>query len=370
MKSFLLNIFLSFLCFTGLYYPQDYYSGTNRFTVNIMPVFEAWSISGSTHFSEFSNIVSVGYYPSHNTSISLRSKYAAVGGDLNSLNGLSDSQISLRHSLSKYNLILTAGINIPSGKTKLSANQFETVRFISQDLFGMRTPNFGEGTNVILGASWIHQLSDNYVAGLGASYQIKTEYQPLSGFSDKYKPANEISVTGGLDIKLSDTQTLTGDIMSVFFGNDKVNGNEVFSSGNMTVFDAVYKQYFGFNGLSAILLYSIVSEKYYGSDIFTDNISSTLESLKLNPNKFYFGINFVQRFSVKYSLGYGIFTSIYEKTASFFSDYTVYGFNLNPDIKISSQLNIPVYLRYSRGSAPSKPDISSFSFGAGIGILF
>ncbi|MFZ0455267.1 MAG: hypothetical protein WAM24_16105, partial [Ignavibacteriaceae bacterium] len=132
----------------------------------------------------------------------------------------------------------------------------------------------------------------------------------------------------------------------------------------------VYKQYFGFNGLSAILLYSIVSEKYYGSDIFTDNISSTLESLKLNPNKFYFGINFVQRFSVKYSLGYGIFTSIYEKTASFFSDYTVYGFNLNPDIKISSQLNIPVYLRYSRGSAPSKPDISSFSFGAGIGILF
>lgn len=370
MKIFLLNIFLLFICFNELNYPQEYYSGTNRFTVNVMPVFETWSIKGSTHFSEFSNIVSLGYYPSHNTSLLLKTKYASVGGDLNNLNGLSDSKISVKHSLSKYNLILTAGVNIPSGKTKLSANQFETVRFISQDLFGMRTPNFGEGTNVILGASWIHQLSDNYVAGLGASYQIKTEYQPLSSFNDKYKPANEISITGGLDIKLSETQTLTGDIMSVFFGNDKVNGNEVFSSGNMTVVDAVYKQYFGFNGLSATLLYSIVSEKYFEDNVFSNNIASTIESLKLNPNKFYFGINFIQRFSAKYSLGYGIFTSIYEKTASFFSDYTVYGFNIIPNIKLTSELSIPVILKYSRGSAPGKPDISSFTFGAGIGILF
>ena len=370
MKIFLISIFLLFICFTEISYPQYYYSGTNQFTVNIMPVFETWSIKGSTHFSEFSNIVSLGYYPSHNTSLSFRTKYASVGGDLNNLNGLSDSKISVKQSLSKYNLIIAAGINIPSGKTKLSANQFETVRFISQDLFGMRTPNFGEGTNVILGITWIHKLSDNYVAGFGASYQVKTEYQPLSGFTDKYKPANEISLTGGIDIKLSDTQTLTGDIMSVFFGNDKVNGSEVFSSGNRTVIDAVYKQYFGFNGLSATLLYSIISEKYFEDKLFSNNFTSSIESLKLNPNKFYMGLNFNQRFSNKYSLSYGIFMNIFEKTASFFSDYTLYGFNITPNIKVSSELNIPVILKYSRGSAPGKPDISSFTIGAGIGILF
>ena len=234
----------------------------------------------------------------------------------------------------------------------------------------MRTPNFGEGTNVILGVSWIHQLSDNYVAGLGASYQIKSEYQPLSGYTDKYKPANEISVTGGIDIKLSETQTLTGDIMSVFFGNDKVNGNEVFSSGNTTVVDAVYKQYFGFNGLTAVLLYNIISEKYFEDNMFSNNITSSIESLKLNPNKLYMGVNFNQRFSYKYSLNYGIFLSLFEKTASFFSDYTLYGFSINPNIKVSSELSIPVILKYSRGSAPNKPDISSFNFAAGINILF
>jgi hypothetical protein len=370
MKIFLLNIFLYIIFFTGVNYSQDYYTGTNQFTGRILPVYETWSIKGSTKFSEFTNIISLGYYPSHNTSLSFTTKYASVGGDLNNLNGLSDSQISMRQSFSKYNLVLNAGINLPSGKTKLSPNQFETVRFISQDLFGMRTPNFGQGTNMILGVSWIHPLSDNYVAGLGVSYQLKTEYQPLSDFSEKYKPANEISFTGGLDIKLSDTQTLTGDIMSVFFGNDKINGNEVFSSGSMTVIDAVYKQYFGFNGLSAILLYSIVSEKYFEDNIFSNSITSAIESLKLNPNKFYIGVNFNQRFNSKYSLNYGIFTSIYEKTASFFSDYTVYGLNVSPNVKVSSQLSIPVILKYSMGSAPNKPDVSSFTFGAGINLIF
>ena len=370
MKILLLNILLLLMMFQGINYSQEYYSGTNRFSINILPVFENWGIKGSTHFSEFTNFISFNFFPSHNTSISFNTKYASVGGDLNNLNGLSDSKVSIKQRISKYNLILTAGVNIPSGKTKLSSNQFETVRFISQDLFGMRTPDFGQGTNAILGLSWIHQLSDNYVAGLGASYQIKTEYQPLSSFIDKYKPANEISLTGGIDVKLGETQTLTGDIMSVFFGNDKVNGNEVFSSGNMTVVDAVYKQYFGFNRLSVTLLYSIISEKYFEDNFISTNITSSIESLKLNPNKFYMGINFNQRFSYKYSLNYGIFMSIFEKTASFFSDYTVYGFNLNPNIKISSQFSIPVILKYSIGSAPDKPGISGFTFGAGINILF
>ena len=370
MKIFLLNIFLLFIFFTGVNYSQDYYAGTNRFSFRFLPVFETWSIKGSTHFSEFTNIISMGYYPSHNTALSLNTKYASVGGDLSNLSGLSDSQISLRQSFSKYNLIINAGINLPSGKTKLSANQFETVRFLSQDLFGMRTSNFGEGTNIILGVSWINKLSDNYVAGLGASYQIKTEYQPLSDFNDKYKPANEISVTGGLDIKLSETQTLTGDIMSVFFGNDKVNGNEVFSSGSMTVLDAAYKQYFGFNSLNAMILYNIISEKYFENNIFSTNITSTIESLKLNPNKFYLSAVFNQRFTSLFSLSYGIYTSIYENTSSFFSNYTIWGINLSPNFQVSSTTNIPIFFSYSIGNGNGKPVLNGLAFNTGINIVF
>lgn len=366
-----LSLFCSIILLISIQtFSQDYYSGTNQFSVHIFPVLESWSIKDNTSFSEFTNIVSLGYFPSHNTTLTLNTKFASVGGELNNLNGLSDSQISLKQSISKYNLIINAGINLPTGKTKLAANQFESVRFISQDLFGMRTPNFGQGTNIILGVSWIHQLSDDYVIGFGTSYQIKTEYQPLSNFTEKYKPANEISFTGGLDIKLSNTQTLSGDVMSVFYGNDKINGKDVFSSGSRTVVDAVYKQYFGFNGLSVATLYSIVSEKYFEDNVFSNNVTSALESLKLNPNKFYIGVNFNQRVSPEYSFNYGIFTSIYEKTASFFSDYIVYGISVSPNFRISQQFNIPVIIKYSRGSASNKPDISSFTFGLGVNMIF
>jgi hypothetical protein len=370
MKLFLLNVFLFSILFTGANFPQDYYRGTNLFSLRIIPVIETWNVKSSSSFSEFTNTFSLGYYPSHNTSLMFNTKYANVGGDLNNLNGFSDSQIALIHNLSKYNLTLTLGINIPSGRTKLSQTQFETERYISQDLFGLKTPNFGQGTNIILGASWIHQLSENYVAGLGISYQIKTEYQPLSGFPDKYKPSNEISVTGGTDIKLSNTQTLTADIMSVFYGNDKVNGNDIFSSGSRTVFDLIYRQYFGFNELSAKMLYSIVSEKYYNNNIFSYNAASAIESTKLNPNKFYIGLNFNQWFTPLFSFNYGIFTSTYENTALFFSNYTLFGVNLSPNFKISSSVNVPVILRYSIGSAPGKPDLQGLTFGTGINFLF
>ncbi len=370
MKSYPVYIFLIALLFTVTGKAQDYYPGTNMFSIRISPIYESWSIKNDINFSEFTNVVSLNYYPSHNTSISFNTKYASTGGELNALNGFSDSQFLLKHNFSKINIIVNAGINIPSGITKLSATQFETLKYIGQDLFQMRTPNFGQGTNLILGTSWLHQISQNFVLGLGLSYQIKSEYQPLSNFNQNYKPSNEFSAAAGFNMKLSQTQELTGDLISTFYGNDKVNGNEVFSSGSRTVLDAVYKQYFAFNSLSVTVLYSIVSEKYFGDKIFADNIISTLESLKLNPNKFYLNANFNQRFTAMFSLGYGIYTSIYEKTASYFSNYTIYGLNLTPNFKVSSTLSIPFLINYSIGSASGKQDLHGFSFRTGVNLLF
>ncbi len=347
-------------------FSQSYYTERNSATIQFMPIYESWSIKNNVAFSEFTSALSLSYFPSSNTNLMLNTNYAATGGDLNSISGFSDTRISVKHNFSKYNLVLTAGVNIPSGKTKLSTDQFETLRFIGQDLFGMRTPNFGQGTNFILGASWVHELSDNYVVGLGLSYQVKSQYQPLKDFIDKYTPSNEISVTGGLDVKISNTQTVTGDIISVFYGSDKINGKEVFSSGYRMIFDLLYKQYFGFNRLSIVLLYSIISEEYYGQSVYADAISSTFEDLKLNPNKFSIGVNYSQRFSSWFSLGYGIQTSFYENTSSFFSNYVLYGITVAPKLKVSSIVNLPVFIRYLIGSSSGKPGLSGFTLGTGI----
>ncbi len=361
---------------------QDYYSAS-RFSLSIMPVYENWNVLNNSKFSEFTNSVSLGYNTWRDGRVSFATKYASVGGDLNRLNGFSDSQLSLRQNLTKYNLIFSVGVNIPSGRTKLTNSQYQTLRIISQGLFGMRTPDFGQGTNFILGATWVHPVSDNFVIGLGLSYQIKTQYQPLQDYSGKYKPANEISATGGFDLKFPGTQTLTGDITGIFYGNDKMDGNDVFSSGSRTLIDLMYKKYFGYNRFSAMMFYSIVTEKYFDQNIFSDvNILNNLtpvdvqllyslvNNVKLNPNQLYLRAAFDQRFSTGFSMGYGVFMSSFEKTISYFSGYTVFGLMVTPTIKFSPSVSIPFLFKYSTGSASNKPNVQNFTIGAGINLSF
>jgi len=260
------------------------------------------------------------------------------------------------------NLILNGGLNLPSGKTELTSTEFLTSRIISQDIFSMKTPSFGQGLNIFLGATWLHPVSDNFVFGVGAAYQIKNEYQPLDSISDKYKPSNEISVTGGFDIKLSRTSTLTGDVTGIFYGSDKLAGNEVFSTGNRIVSHLLFRQYFDFNVLSFMALYrNVAIDKLKGLYAFIDNE-------KFTPNQFYLGFFFNQKFSSVFSFEYGVFSSFYEKTASIFSGYNLYGLSLSPEFRLSPIVTLPVLLKFAFGNADQKPDLQNFEIGSGIRI--
>jgi hypothetical protein len=362
MKRFLGLIILLVLTIEGYNSAQDIYSERPAASISFMPIYESWSASDTTGFSEFSSIFSFGYNPLQNTSLGLVTRYASVGGDVSSLSGLSDMQVTIKQRLPDQNLTFDGGVNIPSGKTKLNTEEFFTSRIISQELFSLRTPNFGQGLNTFLGVTWLHPFSDNVVGGFGLSYQFKSEYQPLAIVSDKYTPSNELSLTAGLDIKLSESQTLTGDFTGIFYGSDKLNGQEIFSSGNRLIFNAMYRQFFGFNYLSFYLLYR---------DVALDQLKgqyAVIENEKITPNQLYIGVSYNQRFNSRFSMGYGIFTSIYEKTAGYFSGYTLYGLNLTPNFSLSSSFSIPVYLKYAFGSAANKTNLTNFEIGAGIKI--
>jgi len=360
MKRFLLFIYLLIILLTCSNYPQDIYSEQPVFRIKFMPTYESWSVNDSTGFSEFTSIFSAGYNPLKNTSLGLVARYASVGGDVSSLSGLSDMQIIIKQRLPDYNLTFDGGINIPSGKTKLNTDEFITSRIISHELFNMRTSNFGQGLNIFLGATWLHPLSDNVVMGAGISYQLKSEYNPLADTPEKYLPSNEISLTAGLDIKLSETQTITGDFTGIFYGSDKLDGKDIFSSGNRLIFNSMYRQFFGFDYLEFYLLYrNIALDEFKGEYAVLDN-------KKITPNQVYIGASFNQRINISFSLRYGIFTSIYEKTASYFSGYTLYGVSISPQFIVSSSFSIPILLKYAIGSAKDKTDLQNFEVSAGI----
>lgn len=364
MKRFLrICLFLIFIL-TFNSFPQDIYNQRPNATITVMPVYENWSVNDSTKFSEFSSIISAGYNPLEYTAVGLVTRYASANtsvGNFNSdLNGLSDLQLFVKQKLPDENLTFNAGVNIPSGKTKLSATEFAVSQVISQELFGLRTPSFGQGFNAFVGATWLHPVSDEVVIGAGLSYQLKSEYQPLKDLSDKYTPSNEVSLTAGLDIKLSETQTVSGDLTGIFYGSDKLNGEEVFSSGNRIVFTSMYRQFFGFDYIMVNLLYrNVALDQLKGQYAVYDNE-------KFTPNQVYLAASYNQRFNSSFSLGYGVFASIYEKTAAYFSGYKLYGLRLTPTFRLSSSVSIPIMLRYAIANADGKTDLSNYVISGGI----
>ncbi len=341
------------------------YSQANKvLSINFFSFYENWKVQSDRNFSELSNIISLGYYPTSNTNLMLNAKYATVSGDVNDLNGFSDMQVLARHTFAEYNLSLNGGVNIPSGKTKLNQEEFLTSQVISNDLFNLRTPGFGQGMNIFFGVTWLNALSDNFVIGTGLSYQIKGEYQPLDENPSKYSPSNEISATAGFDMKLDQTSTLTGDVTGIFYGSDELDGEKIFSSGTRIISSLLYKKYFSFDYLSVFALYRNVALDEL------EGVFAVIDNEKINPNQFYISLSYSQRFSPKVRIEYRLFSSIFEKTASFFSGYKIFGISVNPEFIISSSLKIPVFLKYAIGITSSESNLNNFEIGAGLGLSF
>lgn len=364
MKRVIKLCLLLILMLAVNHYSQDIYSEQVTVNITLMPVYESWTLNDSTDFTEFTSIISAGYNPLENTSIGLVTRYASAdansGNFTSKLSGLSDLQFLIKQKLPDQNLSFDGGVNIPSGKTKLSTEEFAVSQVVSQELFGLRTSNFGQGLNAFLGATWLHPVSEEVVIGVGVSYQLKSEYQPLAAADDKYKPSNEISLTAGLDIKLSETQTISGNYTGIFYGSDKLNGKNIFTSGNRMIFNAMYRQYFTYDYLMFYALYrNVALNKLEGNYAVLDNE-------KITPNQVFLAASYNQRFNSSFSLGYGLFTGIYEKTAGYFSGYTMYGASLSPLFRISPMVSIPVYLKYAIGNADGKSDLSNYEVSAGI----
>lgn len=364
MKRFLFVLSLCIVLTNNFSFAQELRGSVKKFSLNILPIYETWSIEDSISFSEFTNLLNASYFFSDNTNLALTSQYAAVGGDLNPLSGLSDMQILFSHYLDNKIIGFQAGVNIPSGKTKLTSDEFVTSRMISQNLFAMNTPNFGQGLNAFVGVTWTQPLSKTFVIGAGLSYQYKNEYQPLKDVSAKYDPSDEFSVTGGFDVNLSKSSTITADVTGVFYGSDELDGVKIFKTGNRLISNLLYRQYFDFNILSINFIYRHISvEEIEGS-------GPVLDEEKINPSQFYSGVSFYHKISPEFLMNYGLFLILYEETATYFSGYTVFGARLSPEFSVSSNIKIPVFIKIASGSHSDNPGLFYYQIGSGVKFNF
>jgi hypothetical protein len=367
MKKFSPVILLILLFSGNSGFTQESNPGNSRLTfIQILPYYQSWKSeiakgnNESENISQLSNIFSINYPFSRTLALSLRGAYAKVSGDVYSLNGFCDSQLAFKYRLLKYNLVLDAGINIPHGKEKLSPDEFNTSRIISQNIFRMHVPNLGQGLNFYAGMAWAHPVSDHMVIGLGASYQVRGEYQPGSNDPMKYQPSDEFLLTGGLDYRLTENSSLSLDITGIFYGSDMVENEEIFSAGRRMIANLMYRYAFRYDQLSLLILYR---------DQALDELKGELasgENEKVNPNLFAVVGKYHHRISRILNLAYIIDARLYEETSSPFSGFQIYALGLEPLFRISAQFEVPVILKFYSGKNKDGTNITGFETGMGL----
>lgn len=123
-------------------------------------------------------------------------------------------------------LLVTAGLNIPTGKTGLNADETTALQAVSAPSLRMPFGSFGSGGGATLGLIRAFE-GDDWAVAIGASVEQRTEYSAIalalaSGKSEtKIAPGTAAHVTFGVDRSLGESR-LSALIVGDIFSKDKV----------------------------------------------------------------------------------------------------------------------------------------------------
>ena len=225
--------------------------------ITLQPTFQRYG-EGATALSEWSLPLTAFVPIRDNLVVGLRTGLARAGGeDFAAVAGRTDLQatVSYTRPVSEGSLILNLGVNLPSGSTALTVDEFETITQLSQNFYPFQMPGFGQGFKISPGATWAVPAGERVMIGLGASYQLRGGFTPVSGMDESYNPGDEVRLTGGIDIQIRRNQAVSGDLTVTLYGTDMLGDVEQFGPGSKVSATAQYRQDIGFNTVRIVARY-------------------------------------------------------------------------------------------------------------------
>jgi hypothetical protein len=141
---------------------------------------------------------------------------ATVDGRAASINGLTDTQIRGSYALSD-NVVITLGINAPTGKATISTSQLEIAGLLGTDLLGNAVPAYGSGLAITGGIAVGRQVGGWNVSG-GASVRQATGFAPFDTGSVRFVPGSEYRGSLSGDRELGGGRLAIGMTASTFAG--------------------------------------------------------------------------------------------------------------------------------------------------------
>ncbi len=333
-------------------------------SVSLLPIYQQWSSNGKEIFSETSILLSLYQPVSKEASIGIRGSYATAGGNTPTLRGLNDAQVTGSYHIEPANVIVGVGLNLPTGKSKLTVAEFATSYLVSNTAFRSRVAQFGAGLNVMPSATWAFTLSDDIVGGVGALYQYRGKFVPIVDVGE-FDPGDEVALSGGMDFRLDPATSLSFDGVYSIYGKDKLDGVVLFSPGSRLIASGRFRRNFQHDELSVMAILRLRANT---------NVPIPFLLLPSNertdPNQYELLVSYAWRASE--SLTLHVFTDgrISEETLTDLSGLRLWGIGIAPLFTISDNISVPVRLKFTTGQAKGGTSLLGIEAGAGISVAY
>lgn len=140
------------------------------------------------------------------------------------LSGLTDTQIRANYAFGQDFVVVTAGLNLPTGSATVDPSELEAASRIGSDFLTFPISGFGSGFGMTGGAAVARPMG-SWNFGFGASVRRSSEYEPFLIAPDtalKFTPGPEYRARLGMDHPFG-TGRMSFGLTYSKFGDDKAN---------------------------------------------------------------------------------------------------------------------------------------------------
>jgi hypothetical protein len=148
------------------------------------------------------------------------------------MNGLTDTQVRANYAFGQDFLVLTTGVNLPTGSATIDPDQVDAATRIGSDFLLFPISGFGSGFGFTGGLA-VAKPVGVWNLGFGTSVRYSGEYEPYrdaSGVAQKFTPGPEYRARFGADMPYG-TGRMSFGLTYSKFGDDKANAAS-FTSGD------------------------------------------------------------------------------------------------------------------------------------------
>ncbi len=284
-----------------------------------------------------------------------------TGTDL-SVSGLTDVSLQVNHSFSNDHLLLSGGLNLPTGKRELDvATEWPILGYLAQNylVFPMREYGEGFGFNLLAGGA---TMVGSIRCGLGVSYQYTGKYTPYKN-AGKYNPGDRFSINGGGDYR-SGGFSLSGNVLFGIYGTDKIDDKRVFKQSPQTglsLSGGYEQEKYAFSAGLGLLLRGRNTEYDPASD-------SLLSQLRLYGNEFNANASLLWRLSPRWRVSPMLGLKHIAANESNLGTANLYSFGTGIGLKLSNTFDLDTGFKYYTGNADSGAiDLTGYQISAALG---